>query len=53
MDIVKIILNAVSPKLRKLFVEFIRSLKVEAEKTSNPLDDIVVEILYGIFNIKD
>ncbi len=53
MDMVTIILNAVSPKLRKLIVEFIKSLKVEADKTSNPFDDVLVAILYSIFNIKD
>lgn len=53
MDLIKIILTAISPELRKLIVQFILSLRASAKKTSNPLDDIIVEILIKIFGIKE
>ncbi|MQY79609.1 MAG: hypothetical protein GH151_10530 [Bacteroidetes bacterium] len=53
MDLIKIILNAISPSLRKLIVEFILSLRAAAKKTDNPLDDIIVEVLIKVFDIKD
>ncbi|GAI69349.1 unnamed protein product [marine sediment metagenome] len=53
MDLITIILNAISPELRKLIVQFILSLRAAAKKTSNPLDDIFVEILIKIFGIKE
>ncbi|MBA7609459.1 hypothetical protein ES703_16650 [subsurface metagenome] len=53
MDLITIILNAVSPELRKLIVQFVRSLRAAAEKTKNPLDDIVVDILIKILSIKE
>ncbi|GAI83398.1 unnamed protein product, partial [marine sediment metagenome] len=37
-----ILLNAISPELRKLVVQFILSLKDKAAETDNPLDDIIV-----------
>ncbi|MQY78103.1 MAG: hypothetical protein GH151_02745 [Bacteroidetes bacterium] len=53
MDLIKIILNAISPELRKLIVQFVLSLRVAAKKTKNPLDDILVEILIKILGIKE
>ena len=53
MDLIKIILNAISPQLRKLIVEFVLSLKAKAAETKNPLDDIVVEIFIKVLNIKE
>ncbi|MBA7522550.1 hypothetical protein ES705_14669 [subsurface metagenome] len=53
MDLIKIILNAISPELRKLVVQFVLSLRPIVKKTSNPLDDIVVELLIKIFGIKE
>ncbi|MQY77992.1 MAG: hypothetical protein GH151_02175 [Bacteroidetes bacterium] len=47
------ILNAISPQLRKLVVEFILSLKEKAAATDNPLDDIVVALLISLFGISD
>ncbi|MBA7607722.1 hypothetical protein ES703_14888 [subsurface metagenome] len=53
MALIKIILSAISPELRKLFVEFILSLKDKAAATTNPLDDIIVEVLIQILDIKE
>lgn len=53
MDFIKILLYAVSPELRKLIVEFILSLKDKAAATDNPLDDIIVDILIKILDIKE
>jgi len=49
MNIIQLLLEAISPTLRKLIVDFILSLSKAAAKTSNPLDDIVVGILISIF----
>ncbi|MBA7548480.1 hypothetical protein ES705_40940 [subsurface metagenome] len=53
MDFIKILLYAISPKLRKLVVEFVLSLKEAAAETDNPLDDIVVDIFIKILDIKE
>ena len=53
MGIIKIILDTISPHLRNLIIDFIKSLKVEAEKTPNPWDDIFVSILITLFDIRE
>ncbi|MBA7656577.1 hypothetical protein ES703_64503 [subsurface metagenome] len=53
MDLIKIILSAISPTLRKLIVQFILSLRAHAKGTDNPLDDIIVEVLIKLFDIKE
>ncbi len=53
MDLIKIILAAISPTLRKLIVQFILSLRKHAEGTDNPLDDVIVEVIIKLFDIKD
>ncbi len=53
MNIFQLILEAISPQLRKLIVDFIHSLSKAAAKTDNPLDDILVGILISVFAVKD
>ncbi|MBA7608297.1 hypothetical protein ES703_15474 [subsurface metagenome] len=53
MDLIKIILNAISPELRKIIVEFFLSLRAKAAETDNPLDDIIVEIFIKVLDIKE
>lgn len=53
IQLIQIILATISPTLRDLIIQFIRSLKTSAEQTPNPLDNIFVEILFVIFDIKD
>ncbi|MBA7642676.1 hypothetical protein ES703_50380 [subsurface metagenome] len=49
MNIIQLLLDAISPTLRKLIVDFILSLSKAAAKTDNPLDDILVGILISVF----
>lgn len=53
MSIFAILLRAISPELRKIVVEFILSLKKKAAATDNPLDDIIVDILIQLLDIKE
>jgi hypothetical protein len=53
MSIIQIIFNAISPDLRKLLVDFIKTLSEKAAKTDNPLDDIVINLIKQLFAIKD
>ncbi|MQY78285.1 MAG: hypothetical protein GH151_03700 [Bacteroidetes bacterium] len=53
MPIIKIILDAISPNIRELLVNFVLSLSVEAAKTPNPWDDILVSILRILLDIRD
>ncbi len=53
MNLIQLILAAISPELRKAVVEFVISLEAKAKTTPNPLDDIVVDILKTLLGIKD
>lgn len=46
------ILNVVSPQLRKIIVDFVKKLEVEAEKTPNKFDDELVELVKYLLVIK-
>lgn len=53
MTIIQLLLKAISPQLRKLFVDFILGLSDAAAKTDNPIDDVVVAVLIVAFAIND
>lgn len=53
MNIIEIILNALSPILRDIIFESVISLRKHAATTDNPLDDIVADFLCKLLNIKD
>lgn len=53
MGIIKIILDAISPQLRNLIVEFVRNLSAHADKTPNPWDNVLVDILKILLDIKE
>ncbi|HUU41407.1 MAG TPA: hypothetical protein VMW42_10745 [Desulfatiglandales bacterium] len=44
------VLEKISPEIRKVIQGLIADLRVKAEATSNPWDDILVELLAGIFS---
>lgn len=51
--IIQILLQAISPHLRDLILNFVKDLSVQAAKTPNPWDDILVAILKTVLDIKD
>lgn len=53
MSIFQLVLEAISPELRKLIVNFIHSLSKVPNKTKHPLDVIVVGILIASLSTKD
>jgi len=53
MGFIQLLLNAISPQLRELIVDFILKFSSAAEKTDNPLDDIVAGLLITVFAIKN
>ena len=44
-DMIKKIMEFVSPELRKLLIDFVLDLEVKAAATPNPWDDVLVFIL--------
>jgi len=45
------VLRQISPEIRKVMGGLIEELRGKAKATSNPWDDVLVEILAGIFLI--
>jgi len=52
-QIINILLEVISPHLRKLILDFVNDLSTEANKTPNPWDNILVAILKILLDIKD
>lgn len=53
MSIIELILNSISPHLRKALVDFVLHMSEEAAKTPNPWDDILCAILRTLLAIKE
>jgi len=47
------VLQHVSPEIKKAIQGLLAELRTKAKATENPWDDILVEILIGIFEVKD
>jgi len=47
------VLKAISPQVRAVLVEFIKRLEVEAPKTPNPWDDLLVLVLKVLLAVED
>ncbi len=52
-QIIKILLEAISPHLRQLIIEFAKTLSLQAAETPNPWDDVLVSILKILLDIRD
>jgi len=46
--LVPLIINTISPELKRLLCDFCSSLEAKARTTSNPWDDILAQVLKGI-----
>jgi len=51
LRIITMVITVMSPELRKALVDMVNNLDVQAKKTSNPLDDILVGLLKSILSI--
>ena len=49
---VAFLLPVVSPEIRKMADKFIRDFDVKAKATPNIWDDVLVDLLKAIFNVK-
>lgn len=47
--LLRMILQLVTPELRKLLCDFLREFEVKAKKTPNPVDDLLAEVLKELF----
>lgn len=47
------VLKHISPEIKKVVQGLLAELRTKAKATENPWDDILVEILSGIFSIED
>lgn len=47
------VLKQISPEIKKVVQGLIAELRTKAKATENPWDDILVEILIGIFSVED
>ncbi|MBA7628011.1 hypothetical protein ES703_35481 [subsurface metagenome] len=53
MVFIKILLNSISPQLKKKIIDFIKSLKPSPPVYTNEWDEFAIKILFSIFDIKD
>ena len=53
MNLLNILLNAVSPPFSNKIKVFIKSLKQDFSNSNNEWDQFAVKILYTLFEIKD
>lgn len=51
--IFKAVVNAASPALRTIVLEFIDKLETAAAETPNEWDDVLVEVLKALFDTED
>ncbi len=51
MQIVQILLKAISPALRQLIEDFARQFKISALDTDNPIDDIGAYLLFLVLGL--
>ena len=51
MTIVRLLLNAISPTLRKMIEDFANQLKKSALESDNPIDDIAVYLLFLVLGM--
>ncbi len=51
MGIVQHLLKAISPALREMIVKYAQELKVYAQSTENPVDDIAVYLLFLLLGL--
>lgn len=51
MQLVRLLLNAISPHLRKMIEDFANKLKQAALESENPIDDIAVYLLFLVLGI--
>lgn len=47
------VLKHISPEIKQVVHGLIAELRTKAKATENPWDDILVEILIGIFSVED
>jgi len=47
------VLKQISPEIRKVLQGLLAELRVKAKATSNPWDDILVEVLAGILLLEE
>jgi len=52
IKIVSALMPVISAELRDLLISFAQTLKEKAEKTPNAFDDVLVDLLYQLFDIK-
>jgi len=48
LRLIGLIINVASPELRKMLQEVLNNLEVQAKKTDNPWDDILVGLLKSL-----
>lgn len=53
MKLIAMIVTAASPEIRLALCDFVKELKVKAESTPNPWDDILAGLLEVILMCKD
>ena len=47
-----VLVNALTPELRTLITDAVKDWEVRAEETPNPWDDMFVDVLKSVLNIK-
>lgn len=53
MDLLLIIMDSISPGLKKYILDFVSKLPNHVKNSTNPLDKLFVGFLLSMFNIKD
>jgi hypothetical protein len=50
--IVKIVVGSLTPEVKEAFEKFVKEQYERAKGTSNPFDDLAVEVLASIFGVE-
>lgn len=45
----RVVIEQITPELREIMINTVKSLESRAEKTPNPFDDFAVDVLKGLF----
>ena len=51
LTLLKKIISTISPQLREFIKEKLTEMEAKSKETENPLDDVLVLVLRGLFNV--
>lgn len=52
LRILPTLIDNISPAVRQIIIQIIQDLEKKAKETKNPYDDMLIELLKAVFNVR-